>query len=102
MVDDPASTFGIPSASQDGILVPTTVPSQASSELTPAASATPHNEPPTRSTLSPQASAENGNEAVAGHEDIAVDRATVPSTLATPRLTQRPQRQRRPPEKTMN
>ena len=52
MVDDPVSTPGTPSASQDGIVVPTTVPSQELSELTPAAPVTPQSEPPTRSTLS--------------------------------------------------
>ena len=92
MVDDPAvSTPDAPSASPDEIVVPTTVPSQVSGELTSAVPATPQSEPPISSTLSAQASAENGNDAV--------DRATVPSTPATPRPTQRPQRQRRPPER---
>ena len=99
MMDDPVPTPETPSGSPDGIVVPTTVPSQVLSEPTPAEPATLQNEPPTRSTLSAQASAENGNEAVAVRKDIAVDQATVPSTPATPRLTQRPQRQRRPPER---
>ena len=77
MVDDPVSTPGTLPASQDGIVVPTKVPSQALSELTPAAPATPQSEPPTRSTLSAQASTENGNKAVAARGDIAIDRATV-------------------------
>ena len=71
-------------------LVSTAVPSQVLSEPTPAVPATPQNEPPTRSTLSAQASAQNGHEAVAVRRDIVVDQATVPSTPATPRLTQRP------------
>ena len=95
MVDDPASTPGTLSASQDGIVVPTTVPSQALSELTPAAPATPRSEPPAKSTLSALASTEHGNEAVVARVEVAIDRATVPSTPAT----QRPQRQRRPPER---
>ncbi|XP_015748661.1 PREDICTED: uncharacterized protein K02A2.6-like [Acropora digitifera] len=99
MMDDPVPTPETPSGSPDGIVEPTAVPSQVLSEPTPAVPATPQNEPPTRSTLSAQASAENGNEAVAVRRDIAVDQATVPSTPATPRLTQRPQRQRRPPER---
>ena len=99
MVDDPVSTPDTPSASPDGIVVPTTVPSQVSGESTPAVPATPQSESPIRSTLSTQTSAENGNEAVAARGDVAVDQATVPSTPATPRLTQRPQRQRRPPER---
>jgi len=99
MVDDPVSTPGTPSASPDEIVVPTTVPSQYSSELTPAVPATPQSEPPTRSTLSEQASTKDGNEAVAAGGDVAVDQATVPSTPATPRPTQRPQRQKRPPER---
>ena len=99
MVDDPVSTPGIPSASPDEIVVPTTVPSQYSSELTPAAPATPQSEPPTRSTLSEQASTKDGNEAVAAGGDVAVDQVTVPSMPATPRPTQRPQRQKRPPER---
>ena len=99
MMDDPVPTPETPSGSPDGIVVPTAVPSQVLSEPTPAVPATPQNEPPTRSTLSAQASAENGNEAVAVCWDIGVDQATVLSTPATPRLTQRPQRQRRPPER---
>ena len=56
MVDDPASAPVTPSASQDGIVVPTTLPSQALSELTPATPATPWSEPPAKSTLSAPAS----------------------------------------------
>ncbi|XP_068716243.1 uncharacterized protein [Montipora foliosa] len=99
MMDDPVPTPETPSGSPDGIVVPTAVPSQVLSEPTPAVPATPQNESPTRSTLSVQAGAENGNEAVAVRRDIRVDQATVPSTQATPRLTQRPQRQRRPPDR---
>ena len=99
MMDDPVPTPETPSGSPDGIVVSTAVPSQVLSEPTPAVPATPQNEPPTRSTLSAQASAQNGHEAVAVRRDIVVDQATVPSTPATPRLTQRPQRQRRPPER---
>ena len=87
MVDDPVSAPETPSTNYNEIVVvPTTVPSQVLSELTPAR-------------------AENGDEAVAAREDVtaredvAIDRATAPSTPATPRLTQRPQRQRRPPER---
>ena len=93
--DDPVSTPRTLSASQDRIPVPTMIPSQVLSELTPVAPATPQSEPPTRSTLSVQASTENGNETVAACGDIAIDQATVPSTPATPSLTQR---QRRPPD----
>ena len=75
------------------------VPSQVSSELTPAAPTTPQSEPPTRSTLSVQTYAENGNEAVTTRGEIIIDQATVSSTSATSRFTQRPQRQRRPPER---
>ena len=57
-MDDPAPTPETPSGSPDGIVVPTAVPSQVLSEPTPAVPATPQNEPPTRSTLSAQASAE--------------------------------------------
>ena len=47
MVDDSTSTPGTPPASQDGIVVPTTVPNQTLGELTPpAAPATPQSEPP--------------------------------------------------------
>ena len=99
VIDNQVTTPQTPSGSPDGIVVPTAVPSQVLSEPTPAVPATPQNEPPTRSTLSAQAGAENGNEAVAVRRDIGVDQATVPSTPATPRLTQRPQRQRRPPER---
>ena len=62
--------------SPDGIVVPTAVSSQVLSEPTPAVPATPQNEPPTTSTLSAQASAENGNEAVAvrrEHSNTEVD-----------------------------
>ena len=97
MVDDPVSTPDTPSASPDEIVVPTIVPSQVSGELTPAIPPTPQS--PIRGTLSAQASVENGNEAVSARGDIAVDQATVPSMPVTPRLTQRPQRQRRPPER---
>ena len=97
VADDPVSTPGTLSARQDGIVVPTTVPSQALSEVTPAAAATPLSEPPTRSTLSAQPSTENGNEAA--HGETTIDRATVPSTPATPSLTQRQRGQRRPPER---
>ena len=41
VVDDPVSTPGTPSAGRDGVVIPTTVTSQALSELTPAAPATP-------------------------------------------------------------
>ena len=98
-MNDPVPTPETPSGSTDGTVVPTAVPSQALSEPTPAVPATPQNETPTRGTLSAQANAENGNEAVAVRRDNAVDQATVPSTPATPRLTQRPQRQRRSPER---
>ena len=97
--DDPVSSPGTPSASRDEIVVPTTVPSQGLSELTSAAPATPQSDSPTGSTLSAQASTEDGNEAVAALGDIAIDRATAPSAPATPRLPQRPQRWRRPPER---
>ena len=100
--DDPVSTPGTPSASPDGIAVPFTIPSQALSELTPAAPITPQSKPPTRSTLSAQTSAENGNEAVTAHGDMTIDQGTVPGTSGTPRLTQRPQRKRRPPERYKN
>ncbi|XP_068704750.1 uncharacterized protein [Montipora foliosa] len=99
MMDDPVPTLETPSGSPDGIVVSTAVPSQVLSEPTPTVPATPHNEPPTTSLLSAQASAQNGNEAVTVRRDIVVDQATVPSTPATPRLTQRPQRRRRPPER---
>ena len=95
-MDDPVSIPRTPSASQDGIVVPTTIPSQALSELTPAAPATPQSEPPTRSALSAQASTENGNKAVVTRGNIAIDRATVPSAPAMPSLTPR---QWRPPER---
>ena len=88
-----------PSASQDGIVVPTTLPSQSLRELMPAAPATSRSEPPAKSTLSAPAGTELGNEAVVAHGDVAIDRPTVPSTPATQSLTQRPQRQRRPPER---
>ena len=77
VLDDPVSITGTPSATQNGIVVPTTVPSQVLSELTPAAPATPQNEPPTRTTLLAQAAEENGNEAVAAPGDIEIDRATL-------------------------
>ena len=99
IADDPVSTPGAPSASPDEFVIPSTIPSQVLSELAPAAPTTPQSEPPTRSTLSAQTSAENGNESVTVHSDMAIDQATVPSTSATPRLTQRPKRQRRPPER---
>lgn len=86
MGDDPVSSPGTPSPSHDEIVIPTAVPSQVLSELTSAAPATPESEPPTGSTLSAQTSAEDGNEAVAAGGDIAIDRATVPSALATLRL----------------
>ena len=89
-MDDPASAPVTPSASQDGIVVPTTLPSQALSELTPAAPATPWSEPPAKSKLSVPASTELGNEAVVAHGDTAIDRAIVPSTPATQSSTQRP------------
>ncbi|KAL9970150.1 hypothetical protein ACROYT_G022478 [Oculina patagonica] len=55
MMDDPVSTPVHPlSASPDKIVVHTTVPSQALSELTRVAHATPPSDPPTRSTLSAQ------------------------------------------------
>ena len=72
MMDDPVPTPETPSGNPDGIVVPTAVPSQVLSEPTPAVPATPQNEPPARSTLSAEASAENGNEAVAVRRDIAV------------------------------
>ena len=97
MGDDLVSPPGTPSASHDEIAMPTAVPSQVLSELTSAAPATPESEPPTGSTLSAQTSAEDENEAVAARGDIAIDR--VPRAPATPRLHQRPQRQRRPPER---
>ena len=62
-----------PSASQDGIVVPTTLPSQSLRELTPAASATSRSEPPAKSTLSAPAGTELGNEAVVAHGDVAID-----------------------------
>ena len=99
MVDDPASAPVTLSASQGGIVVPTTLPSQALSELTSVAPATSRSEPPAKSTLSAPAGTELGNEAVVAHGDVAIDRPTVPSTPATQSLTQRPQRQRRPPER---
>jgi len=89
MRDDPVLSPGTPSASHDEIVIPTVVPSQVLSELRSAAPATPQSEPPTGSTLSAQTSAEDGNEAVAARGDIAIDRATVPSAPATPRLPQR-------------
>ena len=99
MVDDLASAPITPSASQDGIVVPTMLPSQALSELMPAAPATPRSEPPAKSALPAPASTELGNEAIVAHGDIAIDGATVPSTPATKSPTQRPQRQRTPPER---
>ena len=73
------------------------VPSQELNEVIPAAPATPQSVPPTQSTQPAQATPESANEAVAAREDIAIDQ--VPSTPATPKLNQRPQRQRRPPER---
>ena len=46
IADDPVSTPGTPSASPDGIVVPSTIPSQVLSELKPAAPSAPQNEPP--------------------------------------------------------
>ena len=88
MRDDPVSSPGTPSASHDEIVIPTAVPSQVLSELRSAAPTTPQSEPLAGSTLSAQT--EDGNEAVAARGDIAIDRATVPSAPATPRLPQRP------------
>ena len=99
MGDDPVSSPGTPSASHDEVVIHTAVPSKVLSELTSAAPATPQSEPPIGSTLSAQTSAEDENEAVAARGNIAIDRATVLSAPATLRLPQRPQRQRRPPER---
>lgn len=75
MMDDPVSTPVHPlSASPDKIVVHTTVPSQALSELTRVAHATPPSDPPTRSTLSAQVSAEKKrNGAVPACRDVAVE-----------------------------
>ena len=86
------------SAVGDTSSVPTTIPSQATYELTPVAPATPSSIPLTRITPLTRASVKNENEAVPLHKDVVVDQATVPSTPARPSY-ERPQRQRTLPQK---